>query len=562
MSKKISMAKPALLSIDDDPDVLRAVERDLRARYSDRYRVLAADSANAGLGLLRRVQQRNEAVALLLVDYRMPETNGLQFLTEARKITPASKRVLLTAYADTDAAIRAINEIQLNHYLLKPWDPPEQNLYPVLDDLLEDWQSNFRPPFEGIRVLGTRWSPRSYDLREFLTRNRVPYRWMDAEASDRDPEVKQLLASLSPQELELPLVLFPDGQQLKEPTPAQIADHVGLRRRSETKVFDLAIVGGGPAGLAAGVYGASEGLRTVIVEREAPGGQAGLSARIENYLGFPSGLSGADLAYRAVTQARRFGVEILSPQEAAGVCIENGTRGLRLADGSELSFRSLVLSMGVQWRKLDVPGMDRLQGAGVYYGAGSTEASSCASEDVYIIGGANSAGQAAMNFSKFACRVIMLVRGESLAASMSKYLIDEIAQTPNIEVQYGTRVVAVDGKDRLEKISIECIATKTVEAVPASSLFIFIGALPRTDWLDGVVERDAHGFILTGPDLMKDGKRPRGWPLDRDPGLLETCIPGVFAVGDVRHGSVKRVASGVGEGSVAIQFVHQFLNEV
>ena len=556
------MSKPALLTIDDDPDVLRAVERDLRRRYSERYRVLAGDSARAGLDLLRRVQQRNEAVALLLVDYRMPQMNGLEFLSEALKVTPDSKRVLLTAYADTDAAIRAINDVKLNHYLLKPWDPPEQNLYPVLDDLLAEWQSNFRPPFEGIRVLGTRWSPRSYDLREFLTRNRVPYRWMDAEAADRDPEVQRVLASLSPDELQLPMVLFPDGDRLAEPTTAQIADRVGLRRRADTNFFDVAIVGGGPAGLAAGVYGASEGLRSVIVEREAPGGQAGLSARIENYLGFPSGLSGSDLAYRAVTQARRFGVEILAPQEASGVCIESGTRALRLADGSELSFRALVLSMGVQWRKLDVPGMDRLTGAGVYYGAGSTEASSCKSEDVYVVGGANSAGQAAMNFSKYARRVIMLVRGNSLAVSMSKYLIDEIAQTPNIEVQYGTTVAAVDGKERLETISIECAATKTVETVAASSLFIFIGAQPRTEWLDGLIERDARGFILTGPDLIKDGKRPRGWPLDRDPGLLETSIPGVFAVGDVRHGSVKRVASGVGEGSIAVQFVHQYLNEV
>ncbi len=556
------MAKPALLTIDDDPDVLHAVERDLRRRYSEKYRVLGADSARAGLDLLRRVQQRNEAVALLLVDYRMPQTNGIDFLIEARKLTPSSKRVLLTAYADTDAAIRAINDIQLNHYLLKPWDPPEQNLYPVLDDLLEDWQSNFRPPFEGIRVLGTRWSPRSYDLREFLTRNRVPYRWMDAEAADRDPEVRHLLESLSPEELQLPMVLFPDGQRLPEPTTAQIADKVGLRRRADTTLFDVAIVGGGPAGLAAGVYGASEGLRTVIVEREAPGGQAGLSARIENYLGFPSGLSGSDLAYRAVAQARRFGVEILAPQEASSICIDDSSRVLKLADGSELSFRSLILSMGVQWRKLDVPGMDRLQGAGVYYGAGSTEASDCAGEDVYVVGGANSAGQAAINFAKYARRVIMLIRGNSLAGSMSRYLIDEIERTPNIQVEYGMQVAAVDGKEHVESISLACSTTKTVETVPASSLFIFIGAEPRTDWLDGVVDRDARGFILTGADLIKDGNRPRGWPLDRDPGLLETCIPGVFAVGDVRHGSVKRVASGVGEGSIAIQFVHQYLNEV
>jgi len=556
------MAKPALLTIDDDADVLRAVERDLRRRYSEHYRVLAADSARAGMDLLRRVQQRNEAVALMLVDYRMPQTNGLEFLIEALKIAPDSKRVLLTAYADTDAAIRAINDVKLNHYLLKPWDPPEQNLYPVLDDLLEDWQSNFRPPFEGIRVLGTRWSPRSYDLREFLTRNRVPYRWMDAESSDRDPEVRRLIATLAPDELQLPLVLFADGHRLNEPTTAQIADRIGLRRKADTSLFDLAIVGGGPAGLAAGVYGASEGLRTVLVEREAPGGQAGLSARIENYLGFPSGLSGADLAYRAVAQARRFGVQILAPQDATGICIESTSRALKLGDGSEISFRSLVLSMGVQWRKLNVPGMDRLQGAGVYYGAGSTEAGTCAGEDVYIVGGANSAGQAAINFAKVARRVIMLVRGSSLAASMSKYLIDEIAQTANIEVQHGTQVAAVDGKEHLESISIACSTTNTVETVPASSLFIFIGAQPGTEWLNGLIERDAHGFILTGPDLMKDGKRPRGWPLDRDPGLLETSIPGVFAVGDVRHGSVKRVASGVGEGSIAIQFVHQYLNEV
>jgi thioredoxin reductase (NADPH) len=556
------MAKPALLTIDDDLDVRHAVERDLRKRYSEKYRILGADSALAGLDLLRRVQQRNEPVALLLVDYRMPQTNGIEFLMEALKVAPDAKRVLLTAYADTDAAIRAINDIKLNHYLLKPWDPPEENLYPVLDDLLDDWQSNFRPPFEGIRVLGTRWSPRSYDLREFLTRNRVPYRWLDAETADRDPEVRRILASLSSEKLQLPVVLFPDGQQLTEPTPAQIADHVGLRRRADTGFYDLAIVGGGPAGLAAGVYGASEGLRTVLVEREAPGGQAGLSARIENYLGFPSGLSGADLAYRAVAQARRFGVQILAPQEASGVSLDNASRTLKLSDGSELSFRALVLSMGVQWRRLDIPGMDRLQGAGVYYGAGSTEASACFGEDVYIVGGANSAGQAAINFSKYVRRVIMLVRGSSLAASMSKYLIDEIAKTPNIQVECGMRVVAVDGKERLETISIECATTNSVETVPATSLFIFIGAEPYTSWLDGFVERDARGFILTGPDLLKDGKRPRGWPLDRDPGLLETSVPGIFAVGDVRHGSVKRVASGVGEGSIAIQFVHQYLNEV
>jgi thioredoxin reductase (NADPH) len=558
----VFMAKPALLTIDDDPDVRRAVERDLRKHYSEKYRVLAADSALAGLDLLRRVQHRNEAVALLLVDYRMPQTNGIEFLMEALKIAPDAKRVLLTAYADTDAAIRAINDIKLNHYLLKPWDPPETHLYPVLDDLLGDWQSNFRPPFEGMRVLGTRWSPRSYDLREFLARNRVPYRWLDAETADKDPEVRRILASLSTEKPRLPMVFFTDGEQLSEPTPAQIADRVGLRRKADTGFYDLAIVGGGPAGLAAGVYGASEGLRTVVVEREAPGGQAGLSSKIENYLGFPSGLSGRDLARRAVDQASKFGVQILAPQEAASISLDNASRTLKLSDGSELSFRALVLSMGVQWRKLNVPGMDRLQGAGVYYGAGSTEASACSGEDVYIVGGANSAGQAAINFSNCARRVIMLVRGNSLAATMSKYLIDDIAKIPNIQVEFGMRVVAVDGKEHLETVSIQCATTNIVETVPATSLFIFIGAEPRTDWLDGFIKRDTRGFILTGRDLMEDGKPPRGWPLDREPGLLETSVPGIFAVGDVRHGSVKRVASGVGEGSIAIQFVHQYLNEV
>ncbi len=556
------MAKPVLLAIDDDSDVLRAVERDLRHRYSEHYRVLASDSGPGGLDLLRRVQRRNEPVALFLVDYRMPQMNGIEFLAEALNLAPEAKRVLLTAYADTDAAIRAINDVKLNHYMMKPWDPPEQYLYPVLDDLLEDWQSNFRPPFEGIRVLGARWSPRSYDIREFLTRNHVPYRWMDVEAADRDPEVRRLLASSSPEEVRLPLVVFTDGQQLPDPTVAQIADRVGLRRKADTDFYDVVIVGGGPAGLAAAVYGASEGLRTVIVEREAPGGQAGLSARIENYLGFPAGLSGGDLARRAVAQARRFGAEILAPQEAASLTIDNTYRNVKLADGSALSSHVLILAMGVQWRKLDVPGMDRLTGAGVYYGAGSTEASSCREEDVYIVGGANSAGQAAMHFSKYARRVIMLVRGNSLAASMSKYLIDEIGQTPNIQVEFGMRVVAVEGKEHLEAITTECLATSTIETVPATSLFIFIGAEPQTGWLDGVIERDPRGFILAGPDLMKDGKRPRGWPLDRDPGLLETNVPGVFAVGDVRHGSVKRVASGVGEGSIAIQFVHQYLTEM
>ncbi len=556
------MAKPVILTVDDDPDVLRAVERDLRQRYDDRYRVLRSESGIAALDLLRRLQQRNDSVALMLVDHRMPEMNGIETLVEAVKLYPNAKRVLLTAYADTEAAIKAINSVQLNHYLLKPWDPPDQHLYPVLDDLLDDWYADFSPPFEGVRVLGTRWSAKSYDVRNFLARNQVPYQWLDADAAEREPDVKRLIESLKNEDLKLPTVFFADGSRLPEPNSHQIAEKLGLRTRAGLEFYDLAILGGGPAGLAAAVYGASEGLKTVMVEREAPGGQAGLSSRIENYLGFPSGLSGADLARRAVAQARRFGVEIVSPQEATGVRIEGPYRYVQLSDGNRLSCHALLLAMGVQWRKLDVPGLERLQGAGVYYGGGTTEAISCRDEDVYIIGGANSAGQAAMFFSKYAQRVVMLVRGDSLAATMSQYLIDQIKDTPNIHVEYRTQVVEVHGDDHLETISIKCDQTGDVSRVPAAALFIFIGAEPRTAWLDGTVERDSRGFVLTGPDLMREGKRPKGWSLERDPGLLETNVPGIFAVGDVRHGSIKRVASGVGEGSIAIQFVHQYLSKV
>ncbi len=556
------MARPVILAVDDDRDVLRAIERDLRKHYSARFRVLSADSGLAALDLLRRLRKRNEPAALLLFDHRMPQMNGIETFVEAMKLYPDSRRVLLTAYADTDAAIRAINDVQLSHYLLKPWDPPEQHLYPVLDDLLDDWQSNFHPPFEGLRVLGTRWSPKAYEVRDFLARNQVPYQWFDIEAADRDAEIRRLLESLSPSEHRFPLAVFPDGETLAEASPHEVAAKLGLQTRAGLEFYDVAIVGGGPAGLAAAVYGASEGLKTVMVEREAPGGQAGLSSRIENYLGFPSGLSGSDLARRAVAQARRFGVEIVSPQEATGIRVDGSYRYLRLSDGTELSCHSLLLAMGVQWRKLDVPGIDRLQGAGVYYGAASTEALSCRDEDVYIVGGANSAGQAAMFFAKYARRVVMLVRGPSLAATMSQYLIDQIRQMENIQLEFNSRVTAVHGDDRLHSISIACDTTGETHDVPATALFIFIGAEPRTAWLDAIVERDSRGFIVTGSDLLRDGKPPKGWTLERDPGLLETNIPGVFAVGDVRHGSIKRVASGVGEGSVAIQFVHQYLSKV
>ncbi len=556
------MQKPVILTVDDDPEVLRAIERDLKKHYEEHYRVLRAESGRAAVDLLRRLQQRNDAVALLVVDHRMPEMNGVELLQEAMKLYPNAKRTLLTAYADTEAAIKAINEVQLNHYLLKPWDPPEQELFPVLDDLLNDWSANFHPPFEGIRVLGTRWSARSYEIRNFLARNQVPYQWLDADAANRDEEVDRVLKSFAPDKVQLPVVMFPDGSRVPEPTTQDLAQRLGLRTRAGLEFYDLAIVGGGPAGLAAAVYGASEGLKTIMVEKEAPGGQAGLSGRIENYLGFPSGLTGADLARRAVTQARRFGVEIVSPQEATKIRADGPYRYLSLNDGTEVSCHAMLLATGVQWRKLDLPGMDRLQGAGVYYGGSMTEAASCRDEDVYIIGGANSAGQAAMSYSQHARRVVMVVRGDSLGASMSQYLVEQVQNTPNIHVEYCTRIVEVHGENHLEAVSLKCDLTGDVSRVEATSLFVFIGAEPRTSWLDGAIERDERGFILTGPDLLKPGKRPKGWTLERDPGLLETNIPGVFAVGDVRYGSVKRVASGVGEGSVAIQFVHQYLSNV
>ncbi|MBV8728183.1 MAG: FAD-dependent oxidoreductase [Acidobacteriia bacterium] len=555
------MNKPALLTVDDDPEVLRAIQRDLRGRYAEQYRILRADSGKSALEALGELEKRNDPVALLLVDQRMPQMTGVAFLTEAAKIYPDAKRALLTAYADTDAAIRAINDARVHHYLLKPWDPPDQNLYPVLDDLLEDWQAGYRPPFSGIRVLSDRWSPKSYALREFLARQQVPFRWLDVERAERDPEVQKALSLFDSKLATGPWVIFPDGSYLSDPASAALADRIGLKLRADASFFDLVIVGGGPAGLAAGVYAASEGLKTVMIERDAPGGQAGLSSRIENYLGFPSGLSGADLTRRAVTQARRFGVQILSPQEAIGLRIDGSYRYVKIGDGTELACHTVLLATGVQWRKLDAPGLDRLQGAGVYYGAASTEALACADEEVYIVGGANSAGQAAMNFSRFARRVVMLVRGDSLASSMSYYLIEQIAKTPNIQVEYNVSVAEAHGETRLEAISLECSTSGELTTVPATCLFIFIGAQPQTGWLGTAIERDSKGFILTGSDLISSGKPPSAWPLARTPGLLETSVPGVFAAGDVRRGSVKRVASGVGEGSIAIQFIHQYLSD-
>jgi thioredoxin reductase (NADPH) len=553
------MAKPAILTVDDDPEVLQAVARDLRRQYGENFRILRADSGEAALDALKQLKLRNDTVALMLVDQRMPQMTGVEFIEKANDIFPQAKRVLLTAYADTEAAIRAINTARLDYYLLKPWDPPEEKLYPVIDDLLEDWQANFHPPFEGIRLVGDRWSPHSHRIKDFLARNQIPYRWLDIELN---PEAKQLLDFTGEQQPKFPVLLFGDGTHASEPSNIEIAQKIGLQTQAAKPFYDLAIVGGGPAGLAAAVYGASEGLRTVLVEREAPGGQAGTSSRIENYLGFPVGLSGADLARRAVTQARRFGVEILSPQEAQSIRIDNNYRILTLSDGKEINCHAIILALGVTWRKLNVPGIEQLTGAGVYYGAAQTEAIACKDEDVYVIGGANSAGQGAIYFSQYARKVTMLVRGESLAASMSQYLIDRIEQTENIEVLTYTSVVEAIGESSLEAIVLKNVKTGETKTVPAQSLFIFIGAMPRTEWLDGAIERDEKGFILAGVDLPVCHGRPKGWTLERDPYLLETNIPGVFAVGDVRHGSVKRVASGVGEGSICVQFIHRYLADV
>jgi thioredoxin reductase (NADPH) len=554
------MAKPVILTVDDDPEVLSAIARDLRKQYGERFRIVKADSGESAIALTQQIKLRNESVALFLVDQRMPILSGVEFLEQALPIFPDAKRALLTAYADTDAAIRAINSTRIDYYLLKPWDPPTEKLYPVLDDLLDDWLASFRPPFEGIRVVGNRWSPRSHQVKDFLARNQVPYQWLDIEL---EPEAQKLIEyAESDSQQQLPLVLFPDGSRLIQPSKSEIAERIGLKTQAERPFYDLVIVGGGPAGLAAAVYAASEGLTTLMIEREAPGGQAGSSSRIENYLGFPIGLSGADLARRAVTQARRFGVEILSPQEVTQVRVEDPYRIVKLTDGSEISCHVLLVATGVSYRRLNVPGMAQLYGAGVYYGAAQTEALSCGGENVYIVGGANSAGQAAMYFSRYAARVIMLVRGESLTKSMSQYLIDQIETTENIDVKTYSQILEVKGETHLEALTIQDVRTSATEIVEATSLFIFIGASPRTDWLESVVVRDDNGFILTGPDVMRDGDRPRGWTADRDPFLLETNVPGIFAAGDVRYGSVKRVASGVGEGAIAVQFVHRYLSKV
>lgn len=554
------MAKPILLVVDDEPEVLRAIERDLRANYSQRYRVLRANSGNAALGLLYKLKLRNEPIALLLSDQRMPQMTGVEFFEQTLELFPKVKRVLLTAYADTEAAIRAINVVKIDYYLLKPWDPPEEQLYPVLDDLLNDWHTSFRPTFEGIRVIGPRWSPKSHQTKDFLGRHQIPYQWLDI--SENNEEANRLVACTNLSTPHFPLVLFPDGAHIEAPTDLQIAEKIGLKTQAELPFYDLIIIGAGPAGLAAGVYGASEGLGTVIVERKAPGGQAGSSSRIENYLGFPVGLSGGDLARRAVVQAKRFGVELLTPLEVMGVRTQDSYRIVTLTDGREISCHALIVATGVSYRQLDIPGSTQLCGAGVYYGAAKTEAVACWGEEVFIVGGANSAGQAAMYFSQYASHVTMLVRSDSLAKRMSHYLVSQIEKTDNITVRLQTDVVELKGENNLEAIRIISNQTGVSETLPAKALFVFVGAVPKTHWLEGIVQRDDKGFILTGPNLKRNQRSLRDWTLEREPFLLETNVPGIFAVGDVRHQSVKRVASAVGEGSIAVQFVHQYLSQV
>ena len=553
------MAKPAILMVDDDLQVLNSVERDLRSHFRSAYRLVKASSGQEALETLKQLKRRSTPLALFLVDQRMPNMTGTEFLNQARALYPDAKKVLLTAYADTSAAITSINEIGLDYYLMKPWDPPEQNLFPVLDDLLSDWKASTILPYEGIRVAGTLWSESSHTVKDFLSRNQVPYQWLDIE---KEESAREMVAAVSGEHLLLPVVFFPDGSYLVRPGLSELADKTGLQTRAARPFYDFAIVGAGPAGLAAAVYGASEGLRTVMIEREAAGGQAGTSSRIENYLGFPNGLSGADLARRAAAQALRFGVEIITAREVDSIRAEDAYRYIHLTDGTEISCHALLIASGVSVRRLEAPGVEQFTGAGIYYGAALTEAAFYRDQDVAVVGGANSAGQAAMFFSSYARTVTILTRGSSLANSMSQYLVDQIGAVPNIQVLQNTEIVEVKGTNRLETICVANRRTGETMRLPAAAMFIFIGAVPRTEMAGNMVERDSAGFILTGPDLMQGGKRPPGWTLPRDPFLLETSCPGIFAAGDVRHGSIKRVAAAVGEGAVAVALVHQYLKTV
>ena len=551
------MNKPVLLTVDDDAAVSQAITRTLRRHYAQRFRVLRAESGAAALDTLRELKLSGDETALLLADHRMPGMTGIELLEQSIELFPDARRVLLTAYADTDVAIRAINMVGLDYYLLKPWDPPDEKLYPVIDDLLDDWLAHYQPPFEGVRVIGHRWSARSHEVKDLLTGNHVPFRWLDIET---DAEAQQLLAASGAPAMpeRLPIVVMASGEALEAPTNEDLAAKVGLLTHAERPFYDLTIIGAGPAGLAAAVYGASEGLRTVVVECRAPGGQAGQSSRIENYLGFPRGVSGSELARRAITQARRFEAEMITMQEARALEARGSARVVRLANGDELSSHAVLIATGVTYRRLDTPGFEEFVGRGVYYGASLAEAPGVRDQDVYIIGGANSAGQAAVYFSRFARSVTLLVRADSLEKSMSHYLIEQIRAIPTIHVRVRSEVVAVAGDGHMETITIADRATDREETVPANFLFVFIGAYPRTEWIGEAVARDAQGFILSGSDLLRAADHPR-WAADREPYLLETSLPGVFVAGDARRSSMKRVASAVGEGAIAVHLVHQYL---
>ena len=553
------MAKPIIITVDDEIQVLNAIVRDLRQHFGGSYRIVKANSGTEALDTLRQLKQRNAAVALLLADQRMPEMTGTEYLTSAMKFYPDARKVLLTAYADTEAAITSINEIGLDHYLMKPWDPPEQNLYPILEDVLSDWLATVAAPYDGIRLAGTLWSPQSHNIKDFLSRNRIPYQWLDIESDD---ETQVLVDSVTDGEGKLPVLFFPDGTTMVQPDTRALADKVGLQTQATQPYYDLIIIGAGPAGLGAAVYGASEGLSTALIEREATGGQAGTSSRIENYLGFPQGISGGDLARRATDQARRLGAEILTAVEVVRVRVDDPYKIVTLNDGTELTCKSLIIASGVTVKQLDLPSVEKLTGAGIYYGAALTEAAHYRGEHVFVVGGANSAGQAAMFFSRFAGQVTMLVRGTSLTKSMSQYLIDQIDGTENIDVKTNTTVVEAFGEEKLEAIKVFDKVTGEETKIPAAAMFIFIGAKSHSEMVADVVERNSAGFIRAGRTLMRGGKRPKGWSLKRDPFPLETNVPGIFVAGDVRDDAVRRVASAVGEGAIAVSQVHQYLKTV
>ncbi|TDB63706.1 response regulator [Arundinibacter roseus] len=553
------MKQPIIIAVDDDPQVLRALTRDLRTNYRKEYKIMSTDSAQEALNALKDLKQKNETVALFVSDQRMPEMLGVDYLTEAKTIFPNAKRVLLTAYSDTDAAIKAINDVQLDYYLMKPWDPPEEKMYPILNDLLEDWQMKYIPEFDGIRVIGYQFSPKSHEIKDFLSGNLYPYQWYDLESHERARELMELNA-LEPKDA--PFIFFEDGSFLTDPTTREIADKLGLSLQTTHELYDVVIIGAGPAGLSAAVYGGSEGLKTLLIEKRAPGGQAGTSSRIENYLGFPSGLSGAELSRRAITQATRFGVDFMSPEEVVNIEIKDNYKILTLGNGKVINTKSIVITTGVNYRKLDTTGVGDFTGAGVYYGAATTEANGCRDREVYVVGGGNSAGQGAMYLSQFAKNVYILVRKPDLSATMSQYLIDQIDATPNIHLVPCSEIVEAKGEGHLQELVIQDLNSAESRTVPADALFIFIGAKPYTEWIQTDMLKDERGFIETGRGLMQYPSFKKVWKKQREPFMLETCLPGVFAAGDVRASAMNRVASAVGEGAMAISFVHKYLAEI